>query len=344
MITHRNAYINVMGTLVHHHLTPADRYLWTLPMFHGNGWTFTWINTARGMANVCLRQVEPRLIYQLIKDENITMFCAAPTVLIGIANAPEDVRAGAPRGVRLFTAGAPPAAATIELVERELRWELTHVYGMTEASPLITFCEPLPEHQKLSLTERAEIKARQGVELVSSGELRVVDEHRNEVPRDGQSLGEIIVRGNVVMTGYYNDPEATNAAIKDGWYHSGDAAVVHPDGYVEIRDRFKDIIISGGENISSVEVEGCLLRHPAVREVAVVGMPHERWGEAPHAFVILREGANATEEELKLHARNSLAHFKTPQWVSFVEELPKTATGKVQKFVLRGGKAGISRQ
>ena len=344
MITHRNAYLNVMGTLVHHHLTPADRYLWTLPMFHANGWTFTWINTARGMANVCLRQVEPRLIYELIKDEAITMFCAAPTVLIGIANAPENVRAGAPRGVRLFTAGAPPAAATIELVERELGWELTHVYGMTEASPLITFCEPLPEHRKLSLRERSEIKARQGVELVSSGELRVVDERLNEVPRDGQSLGEIIVRGNVVMTGYYNDPEATNAAIQDGWYHSGDAAVVHADGYVEIRDRFKDVIISGGENISSVEVEGCLLRHPAVREVAVVGMPHERWGESPHAFVILCEGATATEEELKRHARASLAHFKTPQWISFVDELPKTATGKVQKFVLRAGKAGISRQ
>lgn len=344
MITHRNAYMNVMGTLVHHHLTPADRYLWTLPMFHANGWTFTWINTARGMANVCLRQVEPRLIFQLIKDEKITMLCAAPTVLIGIANAPADVRAGAPRGVRLFTAGAPPAAATIELVERELGWELTHVYGMTEASPLITFCEPLPEHQSLSLTERAKIKARQGVELVSSGELRVVDEHGTEVPRDGLSLGEIVVRGNVVMTGYYNDPEATNAAIRDGWYHSGDAAVVHPDGYVEIRDRFKDVIISGGENISSVEIEGCLLRHPAVREVAVVGMPHERWGESPHAFVILREGANATEDDLKLHVRNNLAHFKTPQWVTFVDELPKTATGKVQKFILRAGKAGISRQ
>jgi fatty-acyl-CoA synthase len=214
MITHRNAYMNVMGTLVHHHLTPADRYLWTLPMFHANGWTFTWINTARGIAHVCLRQVEPRLIFQLIKDEKITMLCAAPTVLIGIANAPDDVRAGAPSGVRLFTAGAPPAAATIELVERELGWELTHVYGMTEASPLITFCEPLPEHRKLSLTERAEIKARQGVELVSSGELRVVDEHGNHVPRDGQSLGEIVVRGNVVMKGYYNDPEATNGRLR----------------------------------------------------------------------------------------------------------------------------------
>jgi fatty-acyl-CoA synthase len=344
MITHRNAYMNVMGTLAHHHLTPADRYLWTLPMFHANGWTFTWINTARGMAHVCLRQVEPKLIYQLIKDENITMFCAAPTVLIGIANAPEQMRAGAPRGVRLFTAGAPPAAATIELVERELGWELTHVYGLTETSPLITFCEPLPEHLSLPPQQRAEVKARQGVELVSSGELRVVDEQGNEVPQDGQSLGEIVVRGNVVMQGYYNDPEATNAAIRNGWFHSGDAAIVHPDGFVEIRDRFKDVIISGGENISSVEVEGCLLRHKAIREVAVVGMPHERWGESPHAFVILQDGAKATEDELKQHVRNFLAHFKTPQWISFVDELPKTATGKVQKFVLRAGRAGIARQ
>jgi fatty-acyl-CoA synthase len=344
MITHRNAYLNVMGTLVHHHLTPGDRYLWTLPMFHANGWTFTWINTARGMANVCLRRIEPRLIYKLIKDENITMFCAAPTVLISIANAPAEVRAGAPRGVRLFTAGAPPAAATIELVERELGWELTHVYGLTETAPLITFCEPRPEHLWLSVQERAQIKARQGVELVSSGELRVVDQEGNEVPHDGISLGEIIIRGNVVMKGYFNDPEATNAAIKDGWFHSGDAAIVHPDGYVEIRDRFKDVIISGGENISSVEVEGCLLRHPAVQEAAVVGMPHERWGESPHAFVILRGGAHATEEELKLHVRGHLAHFKAPQWISFVNELPKTATGKVQKYVLRSGKAGISRQ
>ncbi len=344
MITHRNAYMNVMGTLVHHHLTPADRYLWTLPMFHANGWTYTWINTARGMTHVCLRRVEPKLIYQLVKDERITMLCAAPTVLIGIANAPAEVRAGAPRGVRVMTAGAPPAAATIELVERELGWELTHVYGLTETSPLITFCEPLPEHQALSPADRARIKARQGVELVSSGELRVVDESGREVPHDGETLGEITVRGNVVMAGYYNDPDATNAAIRDGWFHSGDAAVVHPDGYVEIRDRFKDVIISGGENISSVEVEGCLLRHPAVQEVAVVGMPHERWGESPHAFVVLRQGAQATEEELKQHVRNTIAHFKTPQWISFVDELPKTATGKVQKFVLRAGKSGIARQ
>jgi len=344
MITHRNAYINVMGTLVHHHLTPADRYLWTLPMFHANGWTFTWINTARGMAHVCLRKVEPAFIFQLIKAENITMFCAAPTVLISIANAPEELRADAPRGVRLFTAGAPPAAATIELVERELGWELTHVYGLTETAPLITFCEPRPEHNDLSLAERAKIKARQGVELVSSGELRVVAEDGTEVPNDGQTLGEITVRGNVVMSGYYNDPEETNAAIKDGWFHSGDAAVVNPDGFVEIRDRFKDVIISGGENISSVELEGCLLTHPAVQEVAVVGASHEKWGETPHAFVVLKSNTKASADELKLHVRERLAHFKVPHLVSFVEDLPKTATGKVQKYVLRGRKAGIAQQ
>ena len=344
MITHRNAYMNAIGTLVHHHLEPGDRYLWTLPMFHANGWTFTWINTARGMTHVCLRKVEPQLIFQLIKDEEITMFCAAPTVLIGIANAPESMRANVPRGVRLFTAGAPPAAATIEMIERELGWELTHVYGLTETAPLITFCEPRPEHKNLSLSDRSKIKARQGVELVASGELRVVDDEGNEVPKDGETLGEIIVRGNVVMSGYYNDPEATNSAIRKGWFHSGDAAVVHPDGYAEIRDRFKDVIISGGENISSVEVEGCLLHHTAVQEVAVVGMPHEKWGESPHAFIVLREGKNTTETELKHHVRDNLAHFKVPQWVSFVDDLPKTATGKIQKFVLRSGKAGIAQQ
>jgi len=344
MITHRNAYINIMGTLVQHHLSPADRYLWTLPMFHANGWTFTWINTARGMTHVCLRKVEPAAIYQLIKEEQITMFCAAPTVLISIANAPKALREGTPRGVRFLTAGAPPAAATIELIEKDLGWELTHVYGLTETAPLITVCEPRPEHQALSIEERSKIKARQGVELVSSGEVRIVDENGVEVPADGNTLGEITVRGNVVMAGYYNDPEATAAAIKDGWFHSGDAAVVHPDGYVEIRDRFKDVIISGGENISSVELEGCLLTHPAVQETAVVGMPHEKWGESPHAFVVLKAGAQATEDELKEHVRDQLAHFKTPQAVTFVEELPKTATGKVQKYVLRQQQPGIATQ
>ncbi len=344
MITHRNAYMNIMGTLVHHHLTPEDRYLWTLPMFHANGWTFTWINTARGMAHICLRKVEASTIYELLQNERVTMFCAAPTVLISITNVPKELRATAPKGIRLFTAGAPPAAATIEIVERDLGWELTHVYGLTETTPLIAICEPRASHMDLTIEQRAKVKARQGIELVSSGELKVVDDNGIEVAKDGQTLGEITVRGNVVMTGYYNDPKSTAAAIKDGWFYTGDAAVVHEDGYLEIRDRFKDVIISGGENISSVEVEGCLLHHPAVLEVAVVGMPHEKWGEAPHAFVVLHSDKTSSEEELRLHVRDNLAHFKTPQWFSFVSDLPKTATGKVQKFLLRDGKAGISKQ
>ena len=344
MITHRNAYMNIVGILVHHSMSPKDRYLWTLPMFHANGWTFVWIVTAVGAAHVCLRKVEPLNIFKLIENENISLFCAAPTVLIGIANVPEDKRANAPRGLRLYTAGSPPAAATIERVEGDLGWELIHVYGLTETSPFITICEDLPEHLELPLQDRAVIKARQGVELITSGEIRVLDPDGKEVPNDGKAIGEIVVQGNVVMEGYYNDPEATAAAIRDGWFYSGDAAVVHTDGYVEIRDRFKDVIISGGENISSVEVEGALLHHPAVQEVAIVGMPHEKWGESPHAFVVLRPGAIASEDEIKQFVRDRLAHFKTPQWVSFVEDLPKTATGKVQKFILRGSATSINKQ
>ena len=336
MITHRNAYMNVVGTLIHHPMTVADRYLWTLPMFHANGWTFVWTVTAAGGTHICLRKVEPRAVFEKIEEESVTMLCAAPTVMISIANGPEELRRGTRRGVRIITAGAPPAAATIERVEGELGWIITQAYGLTETSPFITICESRPEYEGLSCAEKSVIKACQGVELVTSGELRVVDEEGNEVPRDGQSLGEIVVRGNVVMKGYYNDPEATSRVIRDGWFHTGDAAVVHKNGYAEIRDRMKDVIISGGENISSVEVEGVLLRHPAIQEVAIVGLPHERWGEAPHAFVVLKAGGHATEEELREFARSKLAHFKAPHGVTFVAELPKTATGKVQKYVLRG--------
>jgi len=226
------------------------------------------------------------------------MLCAAPTVLIG--------------------------------------WIITQAYGLTETSPFITICEPRPEHNGLACAERSAIKACQGVELLTSGELRVVDEDGREVPHDGETQGEIIVRGNAVMKGYYEDPEATGEAMRGGWFHTGDAAVVHESGYAEIRDRLKDVIISGGENISSVEVEGVLLRHPAVQEVAIVGLPHERWGESPQAFVVLKAGAMATEAELLEFARANLAHFKAPQGVTFLAELPKTATGKVQKYVLRG--------
>jgi len=344
MITHRNAYMNSVGTLVHEHMSCADRYLWTLPMFHANGWTFVWTVTAAGATHVCLRKCEPRLVFELLEKERITMLCAAPTVLISLANADEELRRTARRNIRVLTAGAPPAASTIERLEGDLGWTVTQVYGLTETTPFITVCEPRSEHEQLSISERAVIKARQGVELITSGETAVIDEKGNEVPQDGRTVGEIVVRGNVVMEGYYNDPEATAQAMHDGWFHTGDAAVVHPDGYIEIRDRLKDVIISGGENISSVEVEGVLLRHPAVQEVAIVGLPHPRWGEAPHAFVVLKNGAIATEDELREFARANLAHFKSPHSVTFINELPKTATGKIQKYVLRSGRAGIAHQ
>ena len=343
MITHRNAYTNVVGTLLHHPMTLTDRYLWTVPMFHANGWTFVWTVTAAGATHICLRKVEVSAVFQKIKAESVSMLCAAPTVLISIVRAPEELRREARRGVRVLTAGAPPAATTIERVEEELGWVITQVYGLTETSPFITICEARPEHERLSCAERSVIKACQGVELLTSGELRVVDEEGQDVPHDGETIGEIVVRGNAVMKGYYEDPEATADAMRGGWFHTGDAAVVHPDGYTEIRDRIKDVIISGGENISSVEVEGVLLRHPAVQEVAIVGLPHERWGEAPHAFVVLKAGATATEAELRDYARDHLAHFKAPQGIKFLPELPKTATGKVQKYVLRG-KPAISKQ
>ncbi len=344
MITHRNAWVNAVGTLVHHPMTSADRYLWTLPMFHANGWTFVWIVTAIGGTHVCLRKVDPTAVFELVEREQITALCCAPTILIAIANASPEQRARVPRGIRILTAGAPPAATTIERIEGELGWTITQVYGLTETSPFITICEPRAWHADLTPSERAKIKARQGVELVTSGELRVVDEQMRDVPRDGEAIGEIVVRGNVVMAGYYDDPEATANAFHGGFFHSGDSAVVHPDGYVEIKDRLKDVIISGGENISSIEVEGVLLRHPAVQEVAIIGTPHDKWGEAPYAFVVLKPGASATEAELRAFAREHLAHFKAPHGVTFLAELPKTATGKIQKYVLRGGRAAITTQ
>ena len=344
MITHRNAAINTIGTLLHLPIAVGERYLWTLPMFHANGWTYTWTVTAAAGTHVCLRKVDPATIFALIRAERVSWLCAAPTVLITLASAPPAVRGEVPSGVRVVTAGAPPAAATIERLEGEFGWEVTQVYGLTETAPFITVCAPLPEHQGMPLADRAVIKARTGVELLTSGELRVTDPDGREVPADAQTVGEIVVRGNVVMAGYYQDPEATERAMGDGWFHTGDAAVVHPDGYVEIRDRLKDVIISGGENISSVEVEGVLLRHPAVQEVAIVGLPDEKWGETPHAFVVLRDGASATDDDLIVFARKHLAHFKAPRGVTFVGELPKTATGKIQKFVLRKGAPNLARQ
>ncbi|MBS0577692.1 MAG: long-chain-fatty-acid--CoA ligase [Proteobacteria bacterium] len=344
MITHRNAWANTVGSLMHNPMQVGERYLWTLPMFHANGWTFTWTVTAAGGTHVCIAKVDAAAVYAQVNRESVTMLCAAPTVLIGIANGPEEGRRTLRRGVRVITAGAPPAAATIKRVEGELGWVVTQMYGLTETAPMILVCEMRPEDAALSADERAAHKARQGVELISSGELKVVDEHDNEVPADGATLGEIVVRGNVVMKGYYKDPQASATALRGGWFHTGDAAVVHPDGYVEIRDRFKDVIISGGENISSIELEGVLLAHPAVMEAAVVGMAHEKWGETPVAHVVLRAGAQASEEQLRLHCRERLAGFKVPSAVHFVNELPKTATGKIQKYVLRKQQSAIHRQ
>ena len=344
MITHRNAAMNTIGTLIHLPMPVGAKYLWTLPMFHANGWTYTWTVTAAAGTHVCLRKVDPATIFGLIRDEGVSWLCAAPTVLISLASASASVRGEVRAGVHVVTAGAPPAAATIERMEGEFGWEVTQVYGLTETAPFITVCAPLPEHEGLPLADRAVIKARTGVELITSGELRVVDPDGGEVPADGQTVGEIVVRGNVVMEGYYQDPEATERAMGDGWFHTGDAAVLHPDGYAEIRDRLKDVIISGGENISSVEVEGVLLRHPAVQEVGIVGLPHEKWGETPHAFVVLRDGGSTTEEEIIAFARERLAHFKAPRGVTFSGELPKTATGKIQKYVLRKGAPNLSRQ
>lgn len=344
MITHRNAYMNSVGTLLHLRIELGQRYLWTLPMFHANGWTYTWTVTAAGGTHVCLPAMDPARVFELIREEEVSWLCAAPTVLIMLANTPEGVRGDVPSGVHVVTAGASPAAETIERLEGDFGWTVTHVYGLTETTPFITVCERRPEHEGLSTRERGALKARQGVELITSGELRVVDDEGAEVPWDGRTVGQITVRGNVVMSGYYNDPEATEKAMGDGWFHTGDAAVTHPDGYVEIQDRIKDVIISGGENISSVEVEGVLLRHPAVLEVAIVGVPHERWGETPRASVVLREGETATEKEIIAFARDNLAHFKAPTQVEFVESLPKTATGKIQKYVLRGGASAVSRQ
>jgi fatty-acyl-CoA synthase len=344
MITHRNAWVNCVGMLVHTPMTPADAYLWTLPMFHANGWTFTWTVTAAGAKHVCLPKFDAATVFAIASAEHVTRLCAAPTVLIALANAPAEAKALAPKGIGVMTAGAPPAAVTIQRIEDDLGWSVIQIYGLTETTPAISICEPLPEHALLSTHDRARIKARQGVELITSGELRVVDDTGHDVAADGATPGEIIARGNVIMAGYYNDPDATSQCMGDGWFHTGDAAVVHPDGYVQITDRLKDVIISGGENISSVEVEAMLLRHDAILEVAVVGVPHEKWGEAPHAFVVFRAGQSASADVLRDFCRAHMAHFKVPHGFTEIAELPKTATGKIQKFVLRKGRANINAQ
>ena len=334
MITHRNAWVNTMGTLAHHHLSPADRYLWTLPMFHANGWTFVWTTVARGMVNVCLRRVEAGAIYRAIAGHGVTHLCGAPIVMSMIVNAGEEERQSFDQKVRMMTAASAPPAAVLEKMER-IGIEVTHVYGLTEVYGPATVCAVQDEWAGLDSSSRADRLARQGVRYPVLEGLAVMDpETMSEVPDDGSTLGEIMMRGHDVMKGYLKNPQASAAAFAGGWFHTGDLAVRHADGYVEIRDRSKDIIISGGENISSIEVEGALYRHPAVLEAAIVARPDERWGETPCAFVTLKAGASADAGELQRHCREHIAGYKVPKTFVF-GPLPKTSTGKVQKFLLR---------
>ena len=331
MYHHRGAYLNALAMVIEADLRADSRYLWTLPMFHCNGWCFTWAVAAVGATNVCLPKVDPARVWQLLEQETITHFNGAPTVHTMLANHPSAHRL--PQPVTVTTGGAPPSPTLIARMVG-LNMRLVHVYGLTETyAPFTLNVEP-PRAASLPPGERARLQARQGVPHITAGEVRVVDGSLADVPADGQSLGEVVMRGNVVMRGYYNDEEGTARAFRGGWFHSGDLAVRHPDGAIELRDRAKDIIISGGENISTIEVEQAVASHPAVLECAVVAVPDATWGEVPKAFVTLKPDQTATADELIAHCRSRLAHFKCPKAVAF-GELPKTSTGKVQKFVLR---------
>ncbi len=332
MYTHRGAHLNALGEVIHSHHDTDSVYLWTLPMFHCNGWCTTWGVTAVGGRHVCLRTVDPGLVWKLIRTEGVTHLNAAPTVLISLANHPDA--APVEGGLTVTTAGAPPSPTIIAQME-ELGARIVHVYGLTETYGPYTVCEWQDGWVRLGPSERARLLARQGVAFIGADPIRVVDEQMRDVPRDGATMGEVVMRGNNVMAGYYADPEATERAFRGGWFHSGDLAVWHPDGYIELRDRAKDIIISGGENISTIEVEQAVMSHPAVLEAAVVAMPHDHWGERPKAFVVLKPGRSAEPDDIIAHVRDRIAHFKAPDEVEIVEELPKTSTGKIQKYVLR---------
>jgi fatty-acyl-CoA synthase len=322
-----------MNYIVALNVRPTDVYLHTLPMFHANGWGGIWALAGLGGMQVCLRRVEAETIFQLMEQEGVTLACAAPTVLVTLATYDKAREYRLAPGLRLGTGGAPPAAAVLRNMEA-LGIEVVHLYGLTETGPFLTSCEWQPAWNDLAVAERYRFKARQGLSQLLT-DVRVMDEQLREVPMDGKTIGEIVARGNNVMDGYYKQPEETEKVMRGGWFHTGDLAVVHPDGYIEVVDRTKDVIISGGENISSVEVEALLYEHPAVLEAAVVGVPDSRWGEVPKALVVLKPGQQASEQELITFCRNHMAHFKAPKSVEFLESLPKTATGKVQKFALR---------
>lgn len=331
---HRGAYLNAVSNIVSWGMPPHAIYLWTLPMFHCNGWCFPWTMAANAGTNVCLRRVEVGVVFDMIRRHKVTHYCGAPIVHGMLINAPDEMRTGIEHKVSGLVAGAAPPAAIIEGMER-IGFDVTHVYGLTETYGPASVCAKHPEWESLPIEQRAEHNSRQGVPYHMQQAIVVLDPQSMEpVPWDGETMGEIFFRGNLVMKGYLKNPKATEDSFRGGWFHTGDLAVVHADGYVKIKDRSKDVIISGGENISSLEVEDALYRHPAVVAAAVVAKPDDKWGEVPCAFVELKDDAKVSERELIDHCRLQLARFKVPKQVVF-GTLPKTSTGKIQKFVLR---------
>ena len=331
---HRGAYLNALGNMFTVGLGRESVYLWTLPMFHCDGWTFTWGVTAAMATHICVRDVDPAVVYRLINDENVTHMCGAPIVLNMLAHAPEASKSSFSRRVEIATGGAAPPSSVIETME-ENGFNVTHLYGLTETYGPATVCVPQDDWPDLAVNERSARMARQGVHYATLEGATVNNpDTMKEVPWDGETMGEVMIRGNTVMKGYLKNTQATNSAFSGGWFHTGDLAVRHPDSYIEVKDRSKDIIISGGENISSLEVEETLYRHPAVLEAAVVAKSDEKWGETPCAFVTLHDGAAATADDIINFCREQLAHYKSPKSVVF-GSLPKTSTGKIQKFLLR---------
>jgi fatty-acyl-CoA synthase len=329
----RGAYLNALGEIITAGLTTDSVYLWTLPLFHCNGWCFAWAVVAAGGTQMCLRAFDPRRAWDLIRREGVTHLCGAPTVLTALVNCPAAQDEPLARPLHIITAAAPPSPTVIGQMEA-LGITITHVYGLTETYGPHTVCAWQPEWDALPAADRLVLKACQGVAMVMADPIRVVDDEMRDVPPDGETMGEVVMRGNNVMRGYYRDPDATDRAFRGGWFHSGDLGVMHPNGYIGLRDRAKDIIISGGENISTIEVEQVILRHPAVLECAVIAVPDPKWGETPKAFVTLRAGAALEGDALIAFCREHLAHFKAPRAIEFCD-LPKTSTGKTQKFVLR---------
>ncbi|MFN5097188.1 acyl-CoA synthetase [Limnohabitans sp.] len=331
---HRGAATNAISNILEWDMPKHAAYLWTLPMFHCNGWCFPWTVAARAGVNVCLRRVDAQAIFDAMRDHGVTHYCGAPIVHGLLVNAPAAMKAGVPSGIKAMVAGAAPPASMIEGME-QMGFDLTHVYGLTEVYGPATVCPKHPEWDALDIGERARLNARQGVRYHLERDVRVLNpETMQPVPQDGETMGEIMFKGNIAMKGYLKNPKATQEAFAGGWFHSGDLAVQYPDGYIKIKDRSKDIIISGGENISSIEVEDVLYRHPDVLAAAVVAKPDARWGETPCAFVELKAGAQTTPEQIVAHCKQHLAGFKVPRAVVF-GELPKTSTGKIQKFELR---------